>query len=61
MHLDTYQHGILLSHPAWQVHPTASFWGAPCIGTAAHKGQVLELCLLQVHLCIWSYKCAVHG
>lgn len=59
--VDSDQHGVLLPHSSGQVHPEACVWGTQSIWTTAHQGQVLELCLLQVHLCVWSYKCAVHG
>ena len=28
---------------------------------AAYQGQVLELCVLQVHLYLWRDECAEHG
>ena len=59
--VDSDQHGILLPHPSGQIHPEACVWGTQSVWTATHQGQVLELRLLQVHLCVWSHKCAVHG
>lgn len=59
--VDSHQHGILLSHPAGEVHPETCVWGTQSVWTAAHQGQVLELRFLQVHLCVWSHKCAIHG
>lgn len=59
--VDPNQHGILLPHPSGQIHPEACVWGTQSVWTATHQGQVLELRLLQVHLCVWSHKCAVHG
>jgi hypothetical protein len=44
--LDSDQYGVLLPHPAGQVHPEARVWGTQSVRTAAHQGQVLELCLL---------------
>ena len=34
-------------------------WSPRC--SAAHEGQVLELCVLQVHFCVWSSERAGDG
>ncbi len=51
---------LLLLH-AHQVHLLSRVWAAETYRAATHERQVLELCVLQVHLCVWSDECAGHA
>ena len=48
------KHGLLLFLPAGEVCSHAGVRHPPAQRAAGHEGQVLELCLLQVHLRVWS-------
>ena len=48
------QHALLLFLPSGQVHLLHCVWKSPESRRATHERQVLEFCLLQVHLCFWS-------
>lgn len=48
------EHAVLLFLSPGQVHLLDSVWSPTEGGGTAYERQVLELCLLQVHLCVWS-------
>ena len=48
------EYALLLLLSPGQVHLLDSVWISAASGRTAHERQILELCLLQVHLCLWS-------
>ena len=48
------KYAVLLFLSLGQVYLLYCVWESAESGRAAHERQVLELCLLQVHLCLWS-------
>ena len=52
------EHGLLLFLPPGQVHLLYRIWSSTESGRATHERQVLELCLLQVYLCVWGDECS---
>ena len=53
-HVGHFEHALLLFLPSGQIHLLNSVWSPTESGGAAHERQILELCLLQVHLCVWG-------
>ena len=53
-----FEHALLLFLSSGQVHLLNSVWSPTESGGATHERQILELCLLQVHLCVWSDECS---
>lgn len=58
---DGHQHGVLLAGAAGAAGAAAGVRAAASGGGAARQGQVLELRILQVHLCVRRAQRAVHG
>ena len=58
---DADQHGVLRPDPPRDHHPAHGVRGAAGVRTATHQRQVLELCVLQIYLCVWCHERKTHG
>lgn len=52
---DCCKHGILPCCAFWKLASKASFWRAKSFRTSTCERQVLEFCILQIHLHIWHH------
>ena len=58
---DVDQHGILLVDFIGTLHPADGIWRTQSVWTTAAEGKILELCLLQVYIHVWSHQCSAYG
>lgn len=58
---DSDQHSVLHTDPDGRAGAATGVRRAASLGTSTPQGQVLELCVLQVHLRVRSDQRAVHG